>query len=162
MTQRRKGAVAQPEPTTAEVVAVMRNAIEESGVGSRESVGGALNAESRILPPVAVGGHRARLDAVPVSAPLPEKKAAPAGSAEALAGELKRAGLPGADWEWATVVRTHFLNERVIQVAMKGGELRHVPVRPEWRALMKPGMAIGVRVSGTVVETRAPRKRGIW
>ena len=139
MTQRRKGAAAQPEPTTAEVVAVMREAIAESGKGAQ-----------------------ARLDAAPVSAPLLEKKAAPAGSAEALAGELKRAGLPGADWEWATVVRTHFLNERVIQVAMKGGELRQVPVRPEWRALMKPGMAIGVRVSGTVVETRAPRKRGIW
>ena len=149
MTQRRKGAGAQPEPTTAEVVAVMREAISNAEHGTR-------SAECQ-------QGAQARLDAVPVSAlPLPEKKAAPAGSAEALAGELKRAGLPGADWEWATVVRTHFLNERVIQVAMKGGELRQVPVRPEWRALMKPGMAIGVRVSGTVVETRAPRKRGIW
>lgn len=148
MTKRRKGAGAQPEPTTAEVVAVMREAISNAEHGMR-------SAECQ-------KGAQARLDALPVSSPLPEKKAAPAGSAEALAGELKRAGLPGADWEWATVVRTHFLNERVIQVAMKGGELRQVPVRPEWRALMKPGMAIGVRVSGTVVETRAPRKRGIW
>ncbi len=65
-------------------------------------------------------------------------------------------------WEWAVVTRLDFVNPDVIQVRRGNGDLVVVRVHPDWRAWLKPKMAIGVRWSGVSWQTRRPKRRFWW
>jgi hypothetical protein len=90
----------------------------------------------------------------------------PRGNGRDTVSSEKRAGQGAGRADWPVlgmVTRVNIPNPYVVQVEVNGRR-EFLGVKPEWKALLVPGMVVGMRPSGVPGKwvTRKPTRAGKW